>query len=102
MGYPVFTARGEKKTAVTVHCGQELTQEKEVRWHLRANCNCEEEMVLSGGWDTVRFYDYKSFRYMELILPDGCELDESSVFLQDVYKRQVPHSLQNILEAWAE
>ena len=91
VGYPVFIARGEKKTAVTVHCGQELTQEKEVRWHLRANCNYEEEMVLSGGWDTVRFYDYKSFRYMELILPDGCELDESSVFL---HARHYPFELK--------
>ena len=39
---------------------------------MRCNCNYQEFWSLSGdGIDELEFYDYKGFRYVEVIVPQG-------------------------------
>ena len=74
VGYLCFSVSGKKDTAVTIRQGQELDADGRVRYDLRANCKYEETMILRDGVSTLDQFDYKSFRYAELILPEGCEL----------------------------
>lgn len=91
VGYPVFSAKGERGSTIIIRCAQELDDAGRARYQLRANCRYEEEMVLSGGVDTLNQFDYKSFRYLELILPPGCTVDEGSVTM---LVRHYPFSLR--------
>ncbi len=74
VGYLVVRARGKNGDTVTVKCAQELLSDGTLRYNLRANCEYIEEWVLSGKTDTLDWFDYKSFRYAELVIPDGVEI----------------------------
>ena len=75
VGSLAVTASGKKGDCITIRCGQELDHDGSVRWRMRCNCNYQEYFILSGkGQDTLDQFDYKSFRYAELELPDGVEL----------------------------
>ncbi|MBE7053222.1 MAG: alpha-L-rhamnosidase [Ruminococcaceae bacterium] len=76
VGYLSLNAKGKINEKITVRCGQELNEDSSVRYELRANCKYEEEWILSGKKDTLNQFDYKSFRYVELLLPDKCEIDD--------------------------
>ena len=103
VGYPMLKASGLKGSAVVLRCGQELQEDGRVQYHLRANCCYEERWLLSGkGEDTLRQYDYKSFRYLELLLPEGCQVEKSSLCViarHHPYRQQaVCHSTQPQLQ----
>jgi len=68
------TARGHSGDAVTVRCGQELNPDGSVRFDLRANCRYEETWILREGESRLVWLEDKSFRYAELLLPEGAEL----------------------------
>lgn len=76
VGYLNVKAKGKQGDIVTVRCGQELESGGNVRFELRCNCRYEEQWILSGKEDTLDWFDYKSFRYAELVLPEGCEVLE--------------------------
>lgn len=76
VGYLRATAKGKRGEVVTVRCGQELNADQSVRYQLRANCNYEEAWILTEGESNLDWFDYKSFRYAELFLPEGCELTD--------------------------
>ncbi len=76
VGYLNVTACGSSGDCITIRCAQELDETGEVRFNLRANCRYEESWILSGGTDTLDWFDYKSFRYAELTLPEGCTVSE--------------------------
>ncbi len=78
-GYLTYGAKGKKGDTVIIRQGEELNDDGSVRYELRCNCRFEEKHILSGGIDKLVQYDYKGFRYAEIILPDGCELDKASV-----------------------
>lgn len=82
VGYLTLRARGKKGSAVRVRCGQELNDDGSVRWQLRANCSYSEQWLLSGGEDTLDWFDFKSFRYVELLLPEGCELLDTGMLVR--------------------
>ncbi len=73
--------RGRPGDEVVMRFGQELNDDGSARHRLRANCVYEEYLVLSGHWDALNQFDYKSFRHVDLELPAGAELDEASVAL---------------------
>ena len=81
VGYLSFTARGKKGSKVLVRFAQELSENGRVRYEMRAGCRYEDVMLLSGGADTLKEFDYKAFRYAEIIMPDGAVLDEDTVVL---------------------
>ncbi|MBQ7387198.1 MAG: family 78 glycoside hydrolase catalytic domain [Clostridia bacterium] len=76
VGYLYIRASGRSGDAVTVRCAQELNDDGSIRYALRANCKYEETWILADGESTLDQFDYKSFRYAELTLPDGCELHD--------------------------
>ncbi|MBI2434264.1 MAG: family 78 glycoside hydrolase catalytic domain [Candidatus Hydrogenedentes bacterium] len=59
--------KGAAGDVLTVRHGEELEDGGNVRYALRANCVYEEKPVLSGGDDLIEFYDYKGFRYVEVL-----------------------------------
>lgn len=69
VGYLRATVCGRRGDTVTVRCGQELDENGRVRYQLRANCVYEEKWILGEGDSVLDQFDYKSFRYAELILP---------------------------------
>jgi len=75
-------AKGSKGDSVGIRCGQELQADGSVRYKLRANCNYVEKMILSGGArDVLNQYDYKSFRYVEILPSAGVTIDRDSIRL---------------------
>ncbi len=76
VGYLDITAKGKAGDTVTVRCAQELNDDGTPRYELRANCKYEEEWVLAEGESRLDWFDYKAFRYVELLLPEGVEIDE--------------------------
>ena len=73
VGYLDAVVCGRAGDAVTVRCGQELNEGGSVRGSLRANCVYEETWILGEGESRLSWFDYKSFRYAELILPAGAQ-----------------------------
>ncbi|MGM9637180.1 MAG: family 78 glycoside hydrolase catalytic domain [Eubacteriales bacterium] len=80
VGYLRLKATGRRGDRITVRCGQERNDDGSVRYRLRANCVYEESWILSDGESRLDWFDYKSFRYAELVLPPGCKITE--VFLE--------------------
>jgi len=74
VGYLNVVAKGKKDEKIIVRCGHELNEDGTVRYQLRANCTYEEEWTLSGKEDQLDWFDYKSFRYVEIIAPADCVL----------------------------
>ena len=79
VGYLQLAARGRKGDLLTVRCGQELLEDGGVRFDLRANCRYEEPWILADGVSRLDWFDYKSFRYAEILLPDGAEITEATL-----------------------
>ena len=74
VGVLVFTASGRRGDTVTVHYAEELNCDGSARFDMRCNCRCEEKMILSGGSDVLDQYDYKAFRYAEILFPEGTDI----------------------------
>lgn len=74
VGYLSLSVKGNKGDAVAIRVGEELDSSGNVRYDMRCNCLYEDKMILSGKCDEFRQYDYKAFRYAEIILPEGAEV----------------------------
>lgn len=79
VGYLRLSAKGRKGDRLTVRCGQELLADGAVRFDLRANCRYEEEWILADGESILDWFDYKSFQYAEILLPEGAEITGASL-----------------------
>ena len=79
VGYLSVTASGRVGDTVTVRCAQELSDEEQkiLRYQMRCNCVYDEAWLLSGRPDdTLSWFDYKAFRYAELIVPQTCVVSD--------------------------
>lgn len=64
-------AKGSAGDVIEIRCGEELNEDGSVRYQMRCNCTYREFWTLSGkDVDKLEFYDYKGFRYAEVIGPD--------------------------------
>lgn len=73
-------ARGKSGQRVIIRCGEECTPDGRVRFDLRCNCRYEEIWTLKEGESLFEPYDYKGFRYAELLMEEGvCILDVQAV-----------------------
>ena len=79
VGYLALTVKGGAGEVVCVRCAEELDGQGRARYGMRCNCTYEEEWVLSGGKDTLDQFDYKAFRYAEVLLPEGAELIDAAM-----------------------
>ncbi len=50
-----------------------LTEETKIRYKTRANCLYSEQIILHDGENVIEQYDYKAFRYAELVYGEGIE-----------------------------
>ncbi len=94
VGYLNICAKGHSGDSVIVRCAQELDDDGNPRYKLRANCKYEENWILTEGESSLDWFDYKSFRYAELILPEGIEIIE--IYLN---ARHYPFELNNWLKS---
>lgn len=76
VGYLCAKAKGKNGEIVTLWAGQELDEDGSVRHKMRCNCDYTEEWILSGGDDSLDQFDYKAFRYAEIIAEDGAEITD--------------------------
>ncbi len=74
VGHTRIRLQGPAGHVITVWHGEELLAPGEegyapdsVRHAMRCNCDYQDKVTLSGGEDLVEFYDYRGFRYVELI-----------------------------------
>ncbi len=81
VGSLTFRAAGKRGDEIEMRFAQELNEDGSARYELRANCRYVEYFRLSGGNDTLNQFDYKSFRYVELLPPPGCEIEPDSLRL---------------------
>jgi len=59
---------GKAGQTVRVRYGEEMLDEQNVRYKMRASCEYEDTITLAGGeLDTAEFYDYKAFRFIEIV-----------------------------------
>lgn len=93
VGYLSAAAKGNSGDVITVRCAQELNEDGSLRYALRANCVYEEEWILSGKEDQLDWFDYKSFRYVELEIPASAEIGDVSLFA-----RHYPFALRATLK----
>ncbi|GAA3399644.1 family 78 glycoside hydrolase catalytic domain [Paenibacillus hodogayensis] len=72
-------ARGAAGQVVEIRCGEELLDNGRVRYEMRCNCRYQEFWTLSG-WDEdeLELYDYKAFRYAEVLAGPGVVFDTGS------------------------
>lgn len=81
IGYFSMSAKGKDGDVIELRYAQELNSDGSARYKLRANCNYREFFELSGGErDYLNQFDFKSFRYAEIILPENSQAkaDEKS------------------------
>ena len=65
---------GRKGDAIILRYGEELNEDGSIRFQMRCNCVYEEKWILSGGDDVLSQFDYKAFRYAELIFPETVKI----------------------------
>ncbi|RKN86835.1 family 78 glycoside hydrolase catalytic domain [Paenibacillus ginsengarvi] len=79
-----MSAYGGAGQTVEIRCGEELLDDGRVRYGMRCNCSYKETWTLSGAeTDELEFYDYKAFRYVEVLPAPGVRVQETS-FAVDV------------------
>lgn len=76
VGYLKINARGNNGDTVIIRRAEELCSDGSIRWKMRCNCNYEDRFILSGKNDLFNEYDYKAFRYTEILFGDGVEIDD--------------------------
>ena len=75
-------AKGNSGEKIVLRYGEELTDENKVRYNLRCNCKYEERWILSGGDDELNQFDYKAFRYAEMVVPDGAVITDIKMLVR--------------------
>ena len=74
VGYLRAKAKGKQGDKVLLRFGEELNSDGNVRFDMRCNCRYEEEWILSGKEDVLEQFDYKAFRYCEIMIPEGASV----------------------------
>ena len=74
VGYLRAKAKGKQGDKVLLRFGEELNPDGSVRFDMRCNCRYKEEWILSGKEDVLDQFDYKAFRYCEIMIPEGASV----------------------------
>lgn len=78
-GQLAVRAAGPAGAVVELRCGEELLDNGRVRYNMRCNCTYRDIWTLSGGEDELELYDYKAFRYAEILAGPEVKLDRDSL-----------------------
>ena len=82
VGYLTAKAKGKKGDKVLLRFGEELNADGSVRFDMRCNCRYEEEWILSGGEDELKQFDYKAFRYCEMVIPENVFVTDMGMIIR--------------------
>ncbi len=77
-----FTAGGSAGKEIAVRLGEELDEGGHVRFETRANCLYEDRVISDGQTREYEAYDYKGFRYIEVIPEPGAQAEGLYVRVQ--------------------
>lgn len=75
VGYFSVRAKGKSGDKVIVRAAQEKEQDGSIRFNMRANCRYEEEWILSDDVSVLDWFDYKTFRYIEVAFESNIEFE---------------------------
>ncbi len=83
VGTLAMTLIGHDGDTVELRCAEEILKgregilepDTEIRFETRANCKYRESVILAEGENLLEQYDYKAFRYAEIILPEGVKVE---------------------------
>ncbi|MGN0522887.1 MAG: family 78 glycoside hydrolase catalytic domain [Eubacterium sp.] len=67
---------------IIIHCGEELEENNNVRFDMRCNCVYEEVCILNQGENIIEQFDYKAFRYVEIIVDNGVAIDDVEILVR--------------------
>ncbi|CAG7614778.1 family 78 glycoside hydrolase catalytic domain [Paenibacillus allorhizosphaerae] len=71
-------AKGKPGQVIEIRCGEELWENGRVREEMRCNCVYREHWTLSGLDDEFELFDYKAFRYVEVLAVQEIFIDTGS------------------------
>lgn len=96
VGYLHARAKGKRGDEIVMHFAEELKKDGSPRFDMRCYCRYEEKWVLSGEWDTLYQYDYKAFRYVDLIIPEGVTVEDVKIIVRHYpYQRKAKYSTED-------
>lgn len=74
-----IVAQGKSGQTLRILCSEECTPDGRAMYNMRCNCKYEEFWTLSGKTDRLEQYDYKAFRYAEILSDDNLPFEIISV-----------------------
>ncbi len=96
VGTLIFNVKGKCDDEVLVRYGEELSSDGGVRYDMRCNCRCEQKMILSGEIDEFLEYDYKAFRYADILAPEGATVTDIRMKVRHYpYTEKAMYSTEN-------
>ncbi len=72
-------AVGKKNDEVRILFGEELLKDSQVRNDMRCNCLYEDKLILANGENELEQFEYKCFRYVQLVTAQDVELRDFCV-----------------------
>ena len=104
-GHLIAEAEGTAGKKLLLHSAEELDEKGDARWHMRCNCDYEDSFIMNGKVSRMETYDYKGFRYVQVLEEDSvrlislrarvrhypvnreaCKLETSDRILKDVFE----------------
>ncbi|MDA3925912.1 MAG: family 78 glycoside hydrolase catalytic domain [Kiritimatiellae bacterium] len=67
VGHTRIRVKGYPGQIITVWHGEELSAPNVVRHKMRCNCDYVDQITLTEGNNLIEFFDYRAFRYVEII-----------------------------------
>lgn len=74
---------GKAGDEIIIRYGEELSTEQEVRYEMRCNCLYEDKWILNNGKNELEQYEYKCFRYVQIIFPQENDNTMETIKLKD-------------------
>ena len=81
VGYLNVHAKGKKGEVVYIRYAEEMCDNGSLMYDTRCGCHYEDKWILSGNNDSLTAFDYKGFRYAQIICGQGVT-EKSEIFAQ--------------------
>lgn len=81
VGYLSIHAKGKKGEVVYVRYAEEMCDDGNIMYDTRCGCHYEDKWILSGNDDKLTAFDYKGFRYAQIICGKGVT-GKNDIFVQ--------------------
>ncbi len=75
-------ATGKKGDRIKVRCGEELQEDGAVRYNMRCSTTYDDVFILGAGSNHLEQYEYKCFRYMQIIAKKTVAIDNYTAMVR--------------------